>query len=169
MSAQMIRMCSIIGPPEVEPRVRQLRRRIASPCPQSPGVAARSSKGGPGGSGRGVQQDKTPPVPEDGGELVCKSAGGVRRLSSAPWILTGHVASPSCGGRVEIPPVPVDFVPLAGIEPDWLRRLVRPCRRPSAPRESVQLLSAFCHCQVSRTRIAYHLHRRKGCRHASNC
>lgn len=33
------------------------------------GVAARSSKGGPGGSGRGVQQDKTPPVQEDGGEL----------------------------------------------------------------------------------------------------
>lgn len=45
MSAQMIRMCSIIGPPEVEPRVRQLRQRITSPRPQSPGVAARSSKG----------------------------------------------------------------------------------------------------------------------------
>lgn len=56
-------------------------------------------KGRPGGSGRGVQQDKTPPVPGDGGGLG---------------------------------------------------------------------LSAFCHCQVSRTRIAYHLHRRKGCRHASN-
>ena len=26
----------------------------------APGVAARSSKGGPGGSGRGVQQDKSP-------------------------------------------------------------------------------------------------------------
>lgn len=29
-------------------------------------------------------------------------------------------------------------------------------------------LSAFCDCQVSRTRIAYHLHRRKGCKRASN-
>ena len=106
------------------PRERSSGGALLCLAATAPGVAARSSKGGPGGSGRGVQQDKTPPVPEDGGELVCKSAGGVRRLSSAPWILTGHVASPSCGGRVEIPPVPVDFVPLAGLEPAPVRLIV---------------------------------------------
>lgn len=70
------------------PRERSSDGALLCLAAAAPGVAARSSKGGPGGSGRGVQQDET--------------------------------------------------------------------RHPS------------CDCQVSRTRIAYHLHRRKGCKRASN-
>lgn len=101
MSAQVMSRNSIMRPPEVGPPWRALTSSRCGPeLLRHGGLLHHPQKGHPGGSGRGVQQDKTPPVPGDGGGLG---------------------------------------------------------------------LSAFCDCQVSRTRIAYHLHRRKGCTRASNC